>query len=43
MTAIRGLVRTEPCAKRVRTHPGRQILADTLAPLLAWEMPYHPT
>jgi uncharacterized protein (DUF427 family) len=43
MTTDRGLVRTEPCTKRIRTYLGGQLIADTLAPLLVWEMPYHPT
>jgi uncharacterized protein (DUF427 family) len=43
MTVSRGLVRTEPCAKRVRIYLGGQLIADTLAPLLVWEIPYHPT
>jgi uncharacterized protein (DUF427 family) len=43
MTVSRGLVRTEPCAKRVRIYLGGQLIAATLAPLLVWEIPCHPT
>lgn len=43
MTVNRGPVRAEPCAKRVRTYLGGQLIADTIAPLLVWEIPYHPT
>ena len=39
----RGLVRVEPSPKRVRTFFGGQLVADTLRPLLVWEVPYYPT
>ncbi len=43
MTVSPGLVRTKSCAKRVRIYLGGQLTADTPAPLLVWEIPYHPT
>jgi uncharacterized protein (DUF427 family) len=43
MSMRRGLVRTEPCAKRIRAYLGGVLVVDTLAALLVWEMPYHPT
>lgn len=43
MTTSQDLVRIEPCAKRLRTYLGGQLIADTRSPLLVWEMPYHPT
>lgn len=43
MSANRGLVRTEPSAKRVRVYLGGQLVADTIGPLLVWEVPYYPT
>lgn len=43
MSTEQDQIRIEPCAKRVRTYLGGQLVADTLAPLLVWEMPYHPT
>lgn len=39
----RGRVRVEPGAKRVRVMLGGEIVADTLSPLLVWEVPYFPT
>jgi len=36
-------VRIEPAAKRVRTYLGGQPVADTIRPLLVWEVPYYPT
>jgi uncharacterized protein (DUF427 family) len=41
--AARGLVRVERGAKRVRAYLGGALVADTLAPLLVWEVPYFPT
>ncbi|MEV5299916.1 DUF427 domain-containing protein [Amycolatopsis methanolica] len=38
----RGRVRTEPGAKRVRAVLGGQVVADTLHPLMVWEVPYYP-
>jgi uncharacterized protein (DUF427 family) len=42
-SSTRGRVRTQPSAKRVRTYLGGQVVADTLQPLLVWEVPYYPT
>jgi len=39
----RGRVRVEPGAKRVRVMLGGEVVADTLSPLLVWEVPYFPT
>lgn len=39
----RGRVRVEPSAKRVRVMLGGQMIADTINPLLVWEVPYYPT
>lgn len=39
----RGRVRTEPGTKRVRAVFGGQVVADTLRPLMVWEVPYYPT
>jgi uncharacterized protein (DUF427 family) len=38
----RGRVRTEPSEKRVRTYLRGRLVADTLQPLLVWEIPYYP-
>ncbi|MTD53502.1 DUF427 domain-containing protein [Amycolatopsis pithecellobii] len=38
----RGRVRTERGAKRVRVLFGGKIIADTIRPLLVWEIPYYP-
>lgn len=43
MSANRGLVRTEPSAKRVRAYLGGELVADTVDLLLVWESPYYPT
>jgi uncharacterized protein (DUF427 family) len=43
VSAARGLVRVERGAKRVRAYLGGALVADTLAPLLVWEIPYFPT
>jgi uncharacterized protein (DUF427 family) len=40
--AHRGRVRVEPGAKRVRAFLGGEMVADTAAPLLVWEVPYYP-
>jgi len=42
-TATRGRVRVESSAKRVRVYLGGDLVADTLRPLLVWEVPYYPT
>jgi uncharacterized protein (DUF427 family) len=36
-------VRMETCAKRVRAYLAGTAVADSLASLLVWEIPYHPT
>jgi uncharacterized protein (DUF427 family) len=41
-TESRGRVRTEPSQKRVRTYLEGHLVADTLQPLLVWEIPYYP-
>jgi uncharacterized protein (DUF427 family) len=41
-TQARGRVRTEPSEKRVRTYLEGYLVADTLQPLLVWEIPYYP-
>jgi uncharacterized protein (DUF427 family) len=38
-----GRVRIEPSTKRVRTYLGGEPVADTIRPLLVWEVPYYPT
>ncbi|MBG0832549.1 DUF427 domain-containing protein [Planomonospora sp. ID67723] len=38
----RGRVRIEPSAKRVRAFLGGRVVADTVRPLLVWEIPYYP-
>jgi uncharacterized protein (DUF427 family) len=38
----RGRVRTEPSEKRVRAFLQGRLVADTLQPLLVWEIPYYP-
>src|SRR3954468_6626919 len=39
----RGRVRLEPGAKRVRAFLGGEPVADTIRPVLVWEVPYYPT
>jgi uncharacterized protein (DUF427 family) len=41
-TTIRG-IRVEQGAKRVRAYLGGEVAADTIKPLLVWEVPYYPT
>ncbi|HXY44513.1 MAG TPA: DUF427 domain-containing protein [Acidimicrobiales bacterium] len=38
----RGHVRVEHGHKRVRTYLGGELVADTICPLLVWEIPYFP-
>jgi uncharacterized protein (DUF427 family) len=38
----RGRIRLEPSAKRVRAYLGGEVVADTLHPVLVWEIPYYP-
>lgn len=40
--SARGRVRVEPGAKRVRAYLGGRLVADTIRPLLVWEVPYYP-
>jgi uncharacterized protein (DUF427 family) len=40
---IRGRIRVETGAKRVRAYLGGEVVADTARPLLVWERPYYPT
>ena len=42
-TEARGRVRVETSAKRVRAFLGGEVVVDTTAPLLVWEVPYYPT
>jgi uncharacterized protein (DUF427 family) len=41
-TTRRGQVHTEPSAKRVRAYLGGEVVADTIRPVLVWEVPYYP-
>jgi uncharacterized protein (DUF427 family) len=41
--AARGRVRVETGRKRVRAFVGGHVVADTLRPVLVWEIPYYPT
>ena len=38
----RGQVHTEPGAKRVRAYLGGEVVADTIHPVLVWEVPSYP-
>jgi uncharacterized protein (DUF427 family) len=42
MNDARGRVRVEPGAKRVRAYLAGRLVADTLHPILVWEIPYYP-
>lgn len=42
-TARRRGIRMEPGGKRVRAYLGGQVVADTVHPMLVWELPYYPT
>jgi uncharacterized protein (DUF427 family) len=42
-TSSRGRVRVETGAKRIRAFLDGQLVADTIHPLLVWEVPYAPT
>ena len=42
-TRVRGRVRVEHGAKRVRAYLGGELVADTTGPLLVWESPRYPT
>ncbi len=41
-TTARGRVRVEPSRKRVRAYLAGDLVADTIQPLLVWEIPYYP-
>jgi uncharacterized protein (DUF427 family) len=41
-STTRGQIRTEPGAKRVRAYLGGEVVADTIHPVLVWEVPYYP-
>jgi uncharacterized protein (DUF427 family) len=41
-TTARGRVRVEPSQKRVRVYLAGELVADTVQPLLVWEIPYYP-
>jgi uncharacterized protein (DUF427 family) len=36
-------VKVERAGKRIRAYLGGELVADTIAPLLVWEVPYYPT
>ncbi len=38
----RGRIKIEPGAKRVRAFLGGHVVADTIHPVLVWEVPYYP-
>ena len=42
MNDARGRVRVEPGVKRVRAYLAGRLVADTLHPVLVWEIPYYP-
>ena len=42
-TTKRRGIRMEPGTKRVRVHVGGELVADTIQPVLVWEVPYYPT
>jgi uncharacterized protein (DUF427 family) len=42
-TRVRGRVRVEQGAKRIRAYLGGELVADTTRPLLVWEKPQYPT
>ena len=42
-TRMRGRVRVEHGAKRIRAYLAGELVADTTRPLLVWEKPYYPT
>ena len=43
ITSARGAVRVEHGAKRIRAYLGGHLVADSIRPLLVWEVPYYPT
>jgi len=40
--SVRGSVRVERGARRVRAYLAGELVADTIAPWLVWELPYYP-
>jgi uncharacterized protein (DUF427 family) len=40
---VRGRIRVEPSAKRIRAYLGGVAVADTTRPMLVWEKPHYPT
>jgi uncharacterized protein (DUF427 family) len=42
-SAKRRGIRIEPGTKHVRVYLGGQVVADTIHPVLVWEVPYYPT
>ncbi len=42
MTQARGRVKVEQSHKRVRAYLGGELVADTISPLLVWEIPNYP-
>jgi uncharacterized protein (DUF427 family) len=42
-TTVRGRVRVQRGAKRIRTYLGGRLVADSTRPLLVWEKPQYPT
>ena len=42
-TTKRRGIRIEPGTKRVRVDVGGELVADTIQPVLVWEVPYYPT
>ena len=40
---VRGRVRVEQGAKRIRAYLGGELVAESARPLLVWEKPYYPT
>ena len=41
-SGARGRIRVEPGAKRIRAYLGGEVVADTIRPMLVWEVPYYP-
>jgi uncharacterized protein (DUF427 family) len=39
----RGRIKIETGTKRVRAYLGGEVVADTVSPVLVWEVPYYPT
>src|SRR5262245_56174610 len=42
-TETRGRIRVEHGLKRIRAYLGGKVVADTMRPVLVWEIPYYPT